>query len=74
MLLIINQIKELIKNKAVIILKQTFPIGMKICNYYAVYINIDEYPHKEMIRENNINGFVQCLKFLRYNEIEYREI
>lgn len=29
-------------------MEQTFYIGMKICNYYAVHINDDGYEQKEM--------------------------
>lgn len=48
---------------------KTFYVGMKICDYYAVHINDDGYEQKEMIQENEIDGFVHCLKVLGYKEI-----
>lgn len=48
---------------------KTFYVGMKICNYYAVHINDDGYEQKEMVQENEIDGFIHYLKFLGYNEI-----
>lgn len=50
-------------------MEQTFYVGMKICDYYAVHINDDGYEQKEMIQENEIDGFVHCLKVLGYKEI-----
>ncbi|MCB7108852.1 hypothetical protein LIZ85_03080 [[Eubacterium] rectale] len=50
-------------------MKQTFYVGMKICGYYAVYINDDEYEQKEMVQENEIDGFIHCLKVLGYKEV-----
>ena len=50
-------------------MEQTFYIGIKICDYYAVYMSNSEYEQKEMVHENNIDGFVQCLKVLGYKEI-----
>lgn len=51
-------------------MEQTFYIGMKICDYYAVHINNnDGYEQKEMIKENEIDGFVHCLKVLGYKEM-----
>lgn len=49
-------------------MNKTFYIGMKISNYYAVYINDNEFAEKEMVEENDIDGFIQCLKFLGYEE------
>ena len=50
-------------------MEQTFYIVMKICNYYTIHINDDGYEKKEMVQENDIDGFVQCLKVLGYKEI-----
>jgi len=55
--------------EGVVDMEQTFYIGMKICDYYAIYINDDGYERKEMVQENGIDGFVHCLKFLGYKEI-----
>lgn len=55
--------------KGVVDMEQTFYIGIKICDYYAVYMSNSEYEQKEMVHENNIDGFVQCLKVLGYKEI-----
>ena len=55
--------------KGVIDMEQTFYVGMKICDYYAVHINDDGYEQKEMVQENEIDGFVHCLKVLGYKEI-----
>lgn len=48
---------------------QTFYVGMKICDYYGVYINDDGYEKIEMVHENEIDGFVHCLKVLGYKEV-----
>lgn len=48
---------------------KTFYVGMKICDYYAVHINDDGYEQKEMVQENEIDGFAHCLKVLGYKEI-----
>lgn len=50
-------------------MEQTFYIEMKICNYYAVHINDDGYEQNEMVQENEIDGFIHCLKVLGYKEI-----
>ena len=50
-------------------MKLTFYIGMQINNYYAVHIDDDGYEQTEMVEENNIDGFIQCLEFLGYREI-----
>lgn len=50
-------------------MEQTFYVGMKICDYYAVHINGNGYEQKEMVQENEIDGFVHCLKALGYKEI-----
>ena len=55
-----------VTTEGVIDMEQTFYIGMKICNYYAVHINDDGYEQKEMVQENEIDGFVHCLKVLGY--------
>ena len=43
-------------------MEQTFYIGMKICNYYAVHINDDGYEQKEMVLEKYIDWHIHCLK------------
>ena len=53
--------------EGVVDMEQTFYVGMKICDYYAIHINDDG--RKEMVQENKIDGFVHCLKFLGYKEI-----
>mgnify|MGYP000749591797 FL=1 len=55
--------------EGVVDMEQTFYVGMKICDYYAVYINDDGYEKKEMVQENEIDGFIHCLKVLEYKEI-----
>lgn len=55
--------------EGVVYMEQTFYVGMKICDYYAVYINDDEYEQKEMVQENEIDGFIHCLKVLGYKEV-----
>ena len=44
-------------------------VVVKICDYYTVYINDDGYERKEMVQENEIDGFIHCLKVLGYEEI-----
>lgn len=46
----------------------TFYVGLKINNYYVVHINEDGYEHKEIVDENDIDGFIQCLRCLGYKE------
>lgn len=55
--------------EGVVEMEQTFYVGMKICNYYGVYINDDGYEKIEMVHENEIDGFVHCLKVLGYKEV-----
>lgn len=55
--------------KGLVDMEQTFYIRMKICDYYTVYINDDGYERKEMVQENEIDGFIHCLKVLGYEEI-----
>lgn len=55
--------------EGVVDMEQTFYVGMKICDYYAVHINDNGYEQKEMVQENEIDGFVHCLKVLGYKEI-----
>ena len=50
-------------------MEQTFYIKMKICDYYAIYINDDGYERKEMVQENEIDVCVEFLKFFGYEEI-----
>ena len=60
--------------EGVVDMEQTFYVGMKICDYYAIHINDDGYERKEMVQENEIDGFVHCLKFLGYQFFgRYRE-
>ena len=37
-------------------------IGDKICEYYYVHIIEDEYETKEIAKEDDLYGFIQCLK------------
>lgn len=55
--------------EGVVDMEQTFYVGMKICDYYAVYINDNGYEQKEMVQENEIDGFIHCLKVLGYKVI-----
>lgn len=55
--------------EGVVDMEQTSYVGMKICDYYAVYINDDGYEQKEMVQENEIDGFIHCLKVLGYKEV-----
>lgn len=55
--------------EGVVDMEQTFCVEMKICDYYAVYINDNGYEQKEMVQENEIDGFIHCLKVLGYKEI-----
>lgn len=50
-------------------MEQTYYVGLKICNYYAVYMNDNGYEQKEMVLENEIDGFVHCLELLGYKKI-----
>ena len=50
-------------------MEQTFYVGIKIYDYYAVHINDDGYEQKEMVQENEIDGFIHCLKVLGYEEV-----
>ena len=42
-------------------------IDNKFCDYYAVYIIEGEYEEKVMVHEDNLEGFIQCLKHFGYN-------
>lgn len=50
-------------------MNKTYYIGLNICHYYIVHINDDGYEQKEWVPEDDINGFIQCLKALGYKEI-----
>lgn len=50
-------------------MNKTYYIGLNICRYYIVHINDDEYEQKEWVPDDDINGFIQCLKALGYKEI-----
>ena len=47
---------------------QKYFIGLKINNYYSVHIIEDGYEQTEMVEENNIDGFIQCLEYLGYTQ------
>ena len=64
-----NKRKTKFTMEGVVDMEQTFYIRMKICDYYTVYINDDGYERKEMVQENEIDGFIHCLKVLGYEEI-----
>lgn len=64
-----NKRKSRFTTEGVVDMEQTFCIRMKICDYYTVYINDDGYERKEMVQENEIDGFIHCLKVLGYEEI-----
>lgn len=63
------RMKPKFTTEGVVDMEQTFYVGMKICDYYAIHINDDGYERKEMVQENKIDGFVHCVKFLGYKEI-----
>ena len=45
-----------------------FHIGMKLDNYYAVYISEDGYyQEKVMVKEDNLEGFIQCLEHFGFH-------
>ena len=46
--------------------RRTFYIGMGICDHYAVHIIDGEYEEKELVSEENLKGFIQCLEFFGY--------
>ena len=64
-----NKRKSRFTTEGIVDMEQTFYIGMKICDYYTVYINDDGYEQKEMVQEDEIDGFIHCLKVLGYKEI-----
>ena len=37
-------------------------VGMKICDHYAVHIIENGYEEKVMVKEDDLNGFIQCLE------------
>ena len=41
-------------------------ISFKIENYYVVYILENDYEHKVMVEENNLDGFIQCLEYFGF--------
>ena len=41
-------------------------VGMMIDNYYAVYIIEGEHEQKVMVREDNLDGFIQCLEYFGF--------
>lgn len=40
--------------KGVVDMEQTFCVGMKICDYYAVYINDDGYEQKKWFKKTRL--------------------
>lgn len=50
-------------------MNKTYYIGLNICRFYIVHINDDGYEQKEWVPEDDINGFIQCLKALGCKEI-----
>ena len=46
----------------------TYFIGLKICDYYAVHIIDDGYEQKEMVHEEDLNGFIQCLEYFGFTQ------
>lgn len=46
----------------------TYYVGLKVEKYYALHITTDGYEQTEMIEENELDGFVHCLKVLGYKE------
>lgn len=46
-------------------MEQTFYVGIKICDYYAIHINNDGYEQKEMVQENEIDGFIHRDEILK---------
>ena len=50
-------------------MNKTYYIGLNICRFYIVHINDDGYEQKEMVQENEIDGFIHCLKVSGYKEI-----
>lgn len=45
-----------------------YVIGMKICGYYMVHIIENGFEDSVLVHEDNIDGFIQCLKYLGYNQ------
>lgn len=43
-------------------------IGMRICGYVSVHIIEDGYKHTEMVDENNLDGFIQCLEYFGFTQ------
>lgn len=43
-----------------------FIIGMKIDHYYSVEIIADNYSQRKMVKEEDIDGYIQCLHDLGY--------
>lgn len=42
-------------------------IGMSINDYYAVHIIDDGYETTEMVQENDLDGFIQCLEHFGFH-------
>lgn len=49
--------------------ERTFYVGINICDHYTVYIEDNGYQQKEMVHEDEIDGFVHYLKVLGYEEV-----
>lgn len=41
-------------------------IGMRIDGYYSVHIIEDGYETKELVKEENLKGFIQCLQYFGF--------
>lgn len=41
-------------------------IGMRIDDYYSIHIIEDGYEIKELVKEENLNGFLQCLELFGF--------
>ena len=48
---------------------QTFYIGMYRSDCYAVHVNENGCDRAVIVNKDNLDGFIQCLKFLGYQEI-----
>lgn len=44
-------------------------VGLKICEFYTVHIIEDGYEKKEMVHQDNMDGFTMCLDFLGFKQI-----
>ena len=42
-------------------------IGMKLCDHYAVHIIENGWETEEIVQENNLDGFIQCLEYFGFH-------